>query len=100
MKLKGRSFPFWAVKLAKDKYRWEVLRFVRKENTRYFYDTAIKIFGYSSGPDNWWATVSSRAARFSKYYEDTVYNMKEVSFLQSRAKQLFISKLFEAFENG
>jgi len=48
MKLKGRSFPFWAVKKSEER-RYKCLRFFRvifsdnPEFDKYYYDTVISI---------------------------------------------------------
>ena len=98
MKLKGREFPFWAVKKSEER-RYKCLRFFRvifsdnPEFDKYYYDAVINIRLFSSGKPMWRAQGLKTAELWLS--RSTVQNYSELSVLPSKGKQQFIVELFK-----
>ena len=100
MKLKNRDFPFWAVGKKTARNEQKCYRFVGRTHpwNELSYDWVIAITKGGSywEQTNWYSrSHKSSSSNFSKLAESTVQGMKELSSLESGAKQKFIVELWK-----
>lgn len=100
MKLKNRAFPFWAVGKKTARNAQKCYRFVGRSHpwNELFYDCVIKITKGGSywEQTNWYSrSYKTPGSTFSKLADSTVQGMKELSYLESGAKQRFIVELWK-----